>query len=191
MRAGRNGRSMPRWWAPVDGDAASLLAARQQPESAGDQRWMRAVHVDAPPTVVYDWMTQLRRAPYSYDWLDNFGHRSPRRLDTRAGEIAAGDEVMTIFTTVSVVPGRSFTVRLTDPRWTAVCGRIDVTYEALPHARGTLLSAELIVSPAPGPLPRLRRAALAWGDLLMMRKQLGTLAALAERDERSMSARLR
>ena len=186
MREGRNGRSLPRWWAPVDADAAGLLAARQRPDSAGDQRWMRAVHVAAPPTVVYDWLTQLRRAPYSYDWLDNFGRRSPRRLDGRAGEIAAGDAVMTIFTTVSVEPGRSFVLRLADPRWIAVCGRIDVTYEAVPYTRGTLLSAELVVSLAPGPLPRLRRAALAWGDLLMMRKQLRTLGALAERDAAEM-----
>ena len=43
------------------------------------QAW-RGVHVRVPAEAVWPWVTQVRLAPYSYDWIDNLGHRSPRRL---------------------------------------------------------------------------------------------------------------
>ena len=43
------------------------------------QAW-RGVTVHATPDRVWPWIGQLRLAPYSYDWVDNLGRRSPRRL---------------------------------------------------------------------------------------------------------------
>ncbi len=43
------------------------------------QAW-RAVHVRAPAEAVWPWVAQVRLAPYSYDWIDNLGRRSPREL---------------------------------------------------------------------------------------------------------------
>ena len=37
----------------------------------------RAVDIAAAADVVWPWVTQLRVAPYSYDWIDNLGRRSP------------------------------------------------------------------------------------------------------------------
>ncbi|HEX6075227.1 MAG TPA: polyketide cyclase [Micromonosporaceae bacterium] len=43
------------------------------------QAW-RGVCVEAPAEAVWPWVAQVRLAPYSYDWIDNLGRRSPREL---------------------------------------------------------------------------------------------------------------
>jgi hypothetical protein len=43
------------------------------------QAW-RGVRVEAPAEAVWPWVAQVRLAPYSYDWIDNRGRRSPRDL---------------------------------------------------------------------------------------------------------------
>ena len=43
------------------------------------QAW-RGVDVAAPCQAVWPWVAQVRLAPYSYDWIDNLGRRSPREL---------------------------------------------------------------------------------------------------------------
>ena len=44
----------------------------------------------APAERVWPWVTQIRLAPYAYDWIDNLGRRSPRELrglpEPRVGE---------------------------------------------------------------------------------------------------------
>lgn len=136
----------------------------------------RAVDVAAPAEHTFRWLCQLRVAPYSYDWVDNGGRRSPRELTSGLDELAVGQRVMRIFTLESFVPGEHLTIRLTDPRGRRLFGTIVVTYAVLPAGAA---ASRLLVRLRVAGLDPVRRRALAWGDLLMMRKQLRTLAALA------------
>lgn len=138
----------------------------------------RAVDVAAPAARTYLWLRQLKVAPYSYDWIDNFGRRSPRRLTPELDEIAVGDTFL-IFRVVAVGPGSEFTV-VTLPAAERLFGPVAVTYRVTSvddsHSR---LVVRLDTSSG-GLIGRLRRVPLAWGDLIMMRKQLLTLKHLAE-----------
>ncbi len=140
----------------------------------------RSVLVQAQPEAVYRWVCQLRVAPYSYDWLDNRGRRSPRTLVPGAQEVSVGFTMMGIFTLTSVEPGRSVRMGLTDRGALRLFGPLEVEYRTDPVAGGTLLCGRVVLGAASGPAGRMRDEALIWGDLVMMRKQLLTLGSLAE-----------
>jgi hypothetical protein len=138
--------------------------------------WLRAVDVAAEPKVVFPWLCQLRVAPYSYDLIDNFGRRSPRTLTPGLTELSVGQPVMNIFTLAGFVQDLELTLRLTDPWALRMFGDLAVTYRAAPGR----LVAKLSVSARPWTFAR--RRLLVWGDLVMMRRQLQTLADLAGDD---------
>ena len=124
------------------------------------RRLTRAITIAAPPAAVFRWLCQLKVAPYSYDWLDNRGRQSPRCLTPGAERLAQGQTFL-VFDLVEFEEGRSMT------------GVIH------PRHDGSRLVIRLNAS-ATTPFQRVRRAVLAWGDLIMMAKQLQTLKQLAE-----------
>lgn len=131
----------------------------------------RAVDVDAPAATTFRWLCQLRVAPYSYDLVDNFGRRSPSALTPGLEQLAVGLRFMTIFELAAFEPDRSITLVLR--KGSRLFGQLAVTYDVRPHGpESSRLLAVLSVT-RPNPV-------LIWGDLVMMRKQLLTLARLAE-----------
>lgn len=144
-------------WAPCDALAPT----------AGT-RADRAISIDAPVSIVFAWLCQLRAAPYSYDLFDNFGRRSPQRRDPGLRRLAVGQRFMTIFTLRSFVDDEHITLRSKG---------VAVTYAVAPESSGCRLAVRVIFE-GPTIVARL----LALGDVVMMRKQLLTMKALAERE---------
>jgi len=162
-------------WYPAD----HLLAGRVR-------RLTRAVTARAPAAMVYRWLCQVAVAPCSYDWIDNLGRRSPQQLTPGAEHLEPGQEVM-VFGLVDVAPGHSFTGRGL-PRAERLFGRLAATYAVEPiDEHNSRLICRLTIAEPTG-LERLRAVALAWGDIVMMRKQLLNLARLAERDAATVGA---
>jgi hypothetical protein len=135
----------------------------------------RAIDVAAPPALTFRWLCQLRVAPYSYDLLDNGGRPSPPTLTPGLDRLAVGQRMCRIFTLASVEPG----VQLTSPRARQAFGDVAITYLVTPTGPDT---SRILTRVRSAGLDPLRRRVLAWGDLIMMRKQLRTFASLAERD---------
>jgi hypothetical protein len=137
------------------------------------QAW-RGVTVDAPADAVWPWVAQVRIAPYSYDWIDNLGRRSPRDL---AGlpEPQPGDRFTTtagrpVGRIVSVDPGSQLTGNI---------GGVFMSYILVPVEPDlTRLLLKVIARTT-----RWGAVGLSASDLIMARRQLLNLKQLAERHQ--------
>jgi len=143
------------------------------------EAFLRAVDVDAPAEVVFRWLCQLKVAPYSYDWIDNRGRRSPRSL-TPGAEILELGQGFLVFRLVEFETNRHIT-GVVQPRFERVFGRLAVSYLVEPRDadRCRLVSCIDVALP-PSALGKVKQTLLAYGDLFMMRKQLLTLKRCAE-----------
>jgi len=141
----------------------------------------RAVDVAAPPAVVFRWLCQLRVAPYSYDWIDNLGRRSPRGLTPGLERLAVGQRLMGFFELVAFEPDRHLTVVAKASGLGGMMGQLAASYLVVPRGERTArLVVKLVVRYPSGPVGWVMRQLLPWGDLVMMRRQLLTLKGLAE-----------
>lgn len=134
------------------------------------QAW-RGVTVHTTPEALWPWVAQIRLAPYSYDWIDNLGRRSPTEL---AGlpEPAVGEA----FTTAG--RRRFGRILAVDPP-THLTGEIMgacISYVLVPEDRTTRLLMKVTTA-----MSRWLAPWLSVGDLVMARRQLLNLKHLAER----------
>ena len=131
----------------------------------------RGVTVRAPAARVWPWVGQIRLAPYSYDWVDNWGRRSPQHLrglaDPVPGENFSASGSRPLGRVLSVTPGEQVTGR--------IAGAV-MSYVLVPRGEASRLLLKLVA-----PRARLLAPLLSVGDLVMARRQLLTLARLAER----------
>src|SRR5947209_4001933 len=97
-----------------------------------DAVYFRAIDVNAPAPVVFRWLCQLRVAPYSYDWIDNGGQRSPRQLTPGSDRLETGQRVMRIFRLTAFEQDRHITVAIDPHRPTTLFGEVAVTYAVRP-----------------------------------------------------------
>ena len=158
-------------WGVSDDEVARAYPCDEFAAAPAVRAW-RGVSVAAPARTVWQWVAQVRLAPYSYDWIDNRGRRSPRELaglpEPRAGERFTAVGGRPLGRIVSVTPGKQLT--------------------------GTIMGAYMsyVLVPADGDVTRLllkvvmktsrgRAFWLTLGDLIMARRQLLNLKRLAER----------
>jgi len=130
----------------------------------------RGVTVHAPPEALWPWVTQIRLAPYSYDWIDNLGRQSPRELRALP-EPAVGEPFTTASTRrlgriLSVSPGRQLTGR--------IAGAV-MSYVVVPEGDVTRLLLKIVT-----PGGRWIAPLVSIGDLVMARRQLLNFKQLAE-----------
>lgn len=166
-----------------------------------DHALYRGVTINARPETLFRWLCQMRAAPYSYDWIDNFGRQSPRELTPGLDNLALGQDVMRIFNLVGFEQGCHLTLRLkTKSGASRTFGDIAVSYVVVPLVKPIVeqgltsrcrLLVKLIAKYPRGLQGRLMRAVLPWGDLIMMRRQLLNFKRLAEAAEKETNDQVR
>jgi hypothetical protein len=161
----------------------------------------RGVTIKASREIVFRWLCQMRAAPYSYDWIDNFGRQSPQELTPGLDNLAIGQDVMRIFNLVGFEQDCHLTLRLkTKSGASRTFGDIAVSYLIVNIVepiieQGSISRCRLLVKLI-GKYPRglqgaMMRALLPWGDLIMMRRQLLTFKRLAEAAEKETNDQMR
>ncbi len=177
-------RALPFVWGATPAErAASYACDRFYPGAAHE--FFRAVDVEAPAGVTYRWLHQLRIAPYSYDWADNFLIPSPPDLTPRADRIAVGQRMMHVFSIVAAEPGRTLTLGPRSRFAAALLGTLYGTYVVT--RRGPDASRLMVKVNAQYPrglYGRLINGCMPWLDFIMMRRQLLRLKMFAERTAR-------
>ncbi|MDT7571621.1 MAG: hypothetical protein QOE05_1795 [Actinomycetota bacterium] len=134
------------------------------------QVW-RGVTVHASPAEVWPWLVQVRLAPYSYDWIDNFGRRSPRSLVGFA-DPEPGDRFTRAGARFEI--GRVLAVSREEHLTARILGAV-MSYVLVPESGSTRLLLKIVMGSG-----RWYAPALSVGDLVMARRQLLNFKALAE-----------
>ena len=145
-----------------------------------DLACFRGLDVDAPPAVLFRWLCQLKIAPYSYDWIDNFGRQSPQTLTPGLENLAIGQSVMRLFELVDFTPGRQVTARSKPSPF----GVFVATYAVIPVAAGRSRIVVKLIMRYAAILRPAWRLLMPFGDWIMMRRQLLNLKSLAEKTAR-------
>lgn len=156
-------------WGVTDAEVARHYPCDDIVPSPVLSAW-RGVTVCAAPDAVWPWAAQIRLAPYSYDWIDNLGRRSPRELKGLAepvvGEPFTTAGTRTLGHIVSVARGEQLTGR--------ILGAV-MSYVLVPESGTTRLLLKIVM-----PSGRWLAPLVSVGDLVMARRQLLNIKQLAE-----------
>ena len=147
-----------------------------------DAVYFRGMTVRTTPERLFRWLCQMRVAPYSYDWIDNGGRRSPRTLSPGVEHLAIGQSMMRIFTLVDFAKDRHVTLRIKHGTGAfSLFGDLALTYLVVPESPDRCRLLVKVVVRYPRSIKgAIMRRVLPWGDLVMMRRQLLNFKALAE-----------
>ena len=167
-------------WGVDDEEVARPFPCDEWVAAPTMEAW-RGVSVDTSAADLWPWITQVRLAPYSYDWIDNLGRRSPQSLrgldEPQVGEnftCAAGLRLGRI---LSVTPQHQLTGR--------IAGTVIsyVLVEKRSDQPRTRLLMKLVTD-----MTRLLALPLGLGDLVMARRQLLNFKRLAESSQRDLTS---
>jgi hypothetical protein len=163
------GRMLGDRWGVSDDETSRHFPCDDLVSAPALEAW-RAVDIAAPAHAVWPWVAQLRVAPYSYDWIDNRGRRSPREL-LHLPEPEVGDN----FTSSGGRPlGRIVSVD-TGQQLTGTIMGAYMSYVLRPKGElATRLLLKVVVQTT------RYSVALSLGDLVMARRQMLNIKRLAE-----------
>lgn len=161
-------------WGVVDSETALTYPCDGFLPAPTLEVW-RGVTVHAPPEDLWPWLIQVRVAPYSYDWIDNLGRRSPREF-VDLPDPAVGDS----YTTAGGRErGRIVSLRRHRQLTGMILGAY-MSYLLIPRQDDTTrFLLKVVMNPG-----RLVAPAISVGDLVMARRQLLNFKALAEQGSR-------
>jgi hypothetical protein len=158
-----------------------------------DDVYFRAINVEAPASLLWRWLCQLKVASYSYDFLDRLERiffqgqeritspASPLNLTPGLEILAPDQRFMGVFKLVEFETNRHLIMMMDAQKAIKIFGDVVASYVVNPTTENTcrLILKGHVCYPK-NIYGAWMRYALPWGDLLMMRKQFMRLKHLAE-----------
>ena len=142
----------------------------------------RSITISAPPQDVFPWIRQMgfgRAGWYSYDWLDNLGHKSATTIHEEWQTVEAGDKVPSgpiSFTAAIVEEPRHFVLEIKSLGKKSPKLHFTLAYELRDDPLGTRLVTRMR-SHCSFPFGSLfEKLILGPGDGFMLRRQLLTIS---------------
>ena len=157
-------------WGVTDAEVARRYPCDELVPSPVLELW-RGISIHASPAQVWPWLCQVRLAPYSYDWLDNLGQRSPRHLRGLPDPVP-GEPFTCIGSRFAV--GQVLSVRHEEHLTARILNAV-MSYVLVPAGDGSRLLLKIVQE-----RDRWFAPVLAVGDWPMARRQLKNFKALAE-----------
>lgn len=153
-----------------------------------DDVYYRGVTIQASPEIIFRWLCQMRVAPYSYDYIDNFGRKSPQTLLPGLDQLEIGQDVIYIFDLVDFEKNNHFTCRIKkNTIWYKIFGDNVVSYLIIPVSKTECrLLVKLLVKYPRGVIGLMMQIILPLGDRIMMRRQLLNFKKLSEKMQNSI-----
>jgi len=159
-------------WGVTDAETRAEYECDRYVANPSLEAW-RGVTVDTPPDRLWPWLVQVRLAPYSYDWIDNLGRRSPRELrnldDPRPGDPFTASAGRPLGRVLSVDHEVQLTAQIIGAH---------MSYQLTPTDDQR---TRLVLKVAAPQSWRLAAPLLSVGDLVMARRQLLDFKRLAEK----------
>ncbi len=158
-------------WGVTDAETRAEYDCDRYVANPSVEAW-RGVTVNATRERLWPWLLQVRLAPYSYDWIDNLGRRSPREPHNLTDP----------------EPGDPFSASAGRPlgRIVAVDHQVQLTAQIIGAYMSYRLTpidndrTRVVLKVAAPQSLRLVAPLLSLGDLVMARRQLLNLKRLAE-----------
>lgn len=157
-------------WNVTDGEVARHYPCDELVRAPTLQAW-RGITAHTTPQTLWPWVGQIRLAPYSYDWIDNLGRRSPQQLmglpEPVVGEAFTTAATRRLGRILAVEPPKQLTGEIA-----GAC----ISYVLMPEGQTTRLLMKIVTA-----MSRWVTPWLSVGDLIMARRQLLNIKRLAER----------
>ncbi len=147
-------------------------------------QYFRAVDINAPTDLVYQWLLQMRVAPYSYDRLDHGGIESPQ-TPQNLSPLKKDEKMMTIFNVEEFVTEREITLTMDKPpgKWAIWYVPTAITYKIIRTGKNSSrVLVKYVAHWSNTLLGIFEHYFVVFADFIMMRRQLLNFKRLAERD---------
>lgn len=181
LKEGKSQLNIPKSWNFTSEEKKLLFPCdKLNVEFDFSETYYRGITINASAEIIFKWLCQLRIAPYSYDFIDNSGRKSPQYLLNDQPELVVGQSALLTYEIINFEINKHITLGIKQDSSYPLTN-LAVSYLIIPKDSKTCrLLVKCNCKYKKGISAYIAKKFLLWGDLVMMRKQLLNFKKLSE-----------